>query len=259
MKHWAFVTAACYAALLVLLTAPVLSISGFVSSPRDLLELYQQWGYWLWLGVLVLCQLSLLLVPVRAAERRPIARRHLSVTVGATAFLLANLLWAGLGAFLSGIFGDHASEPLERFGEKSVHSAPLVHVFALLHVPLPDGLTFTLLSIVAAFVCAWAIWFIAFYRFARSHGPESLMHRATKWLLRGSILELLVAVPSHLIVRRRDDCCARAGTFWGIATGISVMLIAFGPAIFFLFSQRIQGLRPRSIPVEPLGSKPGNP
>jgi hypothetical protein len=37
----------------------------------------------------------------------------------------------------------------------------------------------------------------------------------------GSILELLVAVPSHIIVRRRGDCCAPLGTFCGTATGIA--------------------------------------
>ena len=70
------------------------------------------------------------------------------------------------------------------------------------------------------------------------------LKRATRWLLRGSILELLVAVPSHVIVRRRDDCCAPAGTFWGIATGISVMLLCFGPGVFFLFVERCRRLKP---------------
>jgi len=52
-------------------------------------------------------------------------------------------------------------------------------------------------------------------------------------------------VPSHVIVRRRDDCCAPAGTFWGIATGISVMLLCFGPGVFFLFVERFQRLKPK--------------
>jgi len=64
-------------------------------------------------------------------------------------------------------------------------------------------------------------------------------------------LELLVAVPSHVIVRRRDDCCAPMGTFWGITTGISVMLLCFGPGVFFLFVERFQKLKPRSNSTEP--------
>ena len=74
---------------------------------------------------------------------------------------------------------------------------------------------------------------------------DSLLKRVTRWLLRGSILELLIAVPSHVIVRRRDDCCAPAGTFWGIATGISIMLLCFGPGVFFLFVERFNRLKPK--------------
>jgi hypothetical protein len=84
----------------------------------------------------------------------------------------------------------------------------------------------------------WVIWALVFHSFAKSDEPDSLIKRSTRWLLRGSILELLIAVPSHVIVRRRDDCCAPMGTFWGIATGISVMLLCFGPGVYFLFVER---------------------
>jgi hypothetical protein len=85
--------------------------------------------------------------------------------------------------------------------------------------------------------------------FAASPNPttRTLLKRMHRWLLRGSILELLVAVPSHIIVRRRGDCCAPLGTFWGIATGISVMLLCFGPGVFFLFVERFERLKPKSL------------
>jgi len=35
-------------------------------------------------------------------------------------------------------------------------------------------------------------------------------------------------------------------TFWGIATGISIMLLCFGPGIYFLFVERFQRLKPKS-------------
>jgi hypothetical protein len=60
------------------------------------------------------------------------------------------------------------------------------------------------------------------------------------WLLRGSILELLIAVPSHIVARRRGDCCAPLLSFWGIATGVTVMLLAFGPGVFFLLVERVR-------------------
>jgi hypothetical protein len=89
------------------------------------------------------------------------------------------------------------------------------------------------------------MWSVIFRRATKSDEPEALLKRLTRWLLRGSILELLIAVPSHVIVRRRDDCCAPIGTFWGIATGISIMLLCFGPGIFFLFVERFQRLKPK--------------
>ena len=82
------------------------------------------------------------------------------------------------------------------------------------------------------------------FRSFRADDPEALSRRLTKWLLRGSILELLVAVPCHVIVRQRNDCCAPFITFWGIATGMTVMLMSFGPGVFFLFAARIRDMKP---------------
>ena len=62
----------------------------------------------------------------------------------------------------------------------------------------------------------------------------------TNWLLKGSILEMVVAVPSHIIARQRGDCCAPGMTLIGLATGLSVALMAFGPGVFLLFAKRIK-------------------
>jgi hypothetical protein len=97
-------------------------------------------------------------------------------------------------------------------------------------------------------VVSWVLWTFVFRRFANSDDPAEFINRSIRWLLRGSILELLVAVPSHIIVRRRGDCCAPVGTFWGIVTGISVMLLCFGPGVFFLFAERFRRLKPKGGP-----------
>ena len=71
----------------------------------------------------------------------------------------------------------------------------------------------TLFTMILTVLIFWLIWTVFFWSFAKSDAPGALLKRLTRWLLGGSILELLVAVPSHVIVRRRDDCCAPAGTF----------------------------------------------
>ena len=39
------------------------------------------------------------------------------------------------------------------------------------------------------------------------------------------------------------------GLFWGIATGISVMLLCFGPGVYFLFVERFGRLKPKAAPI----------
>jgi len=108
-----------------------------------------------------------------------------------------------------------------------------------------DGGWGTIITAFFTMLIFWVVWAATFRRLAASDEPDALVNRATRWMLRGSILELLVAVPSHVIVRRREDCCAPAGTFWGIATGISVMLLCFGPGVFYLFVERFERLKPK--------------
>lgn len=49
---------------------------------------------------------------------------------------------------------------------------------------------------------------------------------------------MLVAVPAHMVARCRDYCCAGFYVFVGITFGIAVMLLAFGPGVYFLYAAR---------------------
>jgi hypothetical protein len=237
MKRWAILTVLLYALALLLLTVPVLLVafapwsknaSGM--SLKEILEFFKQWGYWLWLAVLVAGQMLLLLLPINIAEKRLPARRPLQMPIIVSAFFLANLFLAGIVSILCAVFKEDGFYPF---------------VFLSGNTANPTARDFTAGAILTLLVF-WLAWAAVFRRYAKSDGPDALLQRGTRWLLRGSILELLVAVPSHVIVRRRDDCCAPIGTFWGIATGISVMLLCFGPGVFFLFVERFERLKPKS-------------
>ena len=84
----------------------------------------------------------------------------------------------------------------------------------------------------------WLLWTVFFYLVSRSLDRGTWNDRVYQALLAGSALELLVAIPMHLVVRRRTECCAGMMTALGIGVGITVMLIALGPAVFFLFHRR---------------------
>src|ERR1017187_3583446 len=113
MKRWAILTILLYALALMALTVPALWIAfnGWSDqgvSLQNALKIYLNWGYWLWLAVLVAGQALLLLLPINIAERRLPARRPLQIPVIVTAFFLANLFFAGVFSLLCAFIKDNA-------------------------------------------------------------------------------------------------------------------------------------------------------
>ncbi len=173
-------------------------------------------------------------MPIHIAERRLPARRPLKVLIIVTGFFLANLCFAGLGSLLCAIFKESGLKWVDYMNPIEPGQGSGWHVFFFWSY---HGHYFL------------AVWGLVFNHYAKTDDESALLARLTRWLLRGSILELMVAVPSHVIVRRRDDCCAPLGTFWGIATGISVMLLCFGPGVYFLFVKRMKQMQPKTPPL----------
>jgi uncharacterized membrane protein len=218
MAKWAFWTVLLYIGLVIVLFVPALlwlaypgenSISGIV-------DMYCAWQFWAIFGIILLIQATLLLVPVKISNDSYQSRRHIWFPVVATALALSIVLIGIIWSILAVIWADDGLE--------------IGYPWASL----------------AFFGVSWFVWSVLFYRFYCDADPKKLTQRLTTWLLRGSILELLVAVPSHIIVRRRGDCCAHGFTFFGIATGIVIMALAFGPGLFFLFCKRFEEMMPAS-------------
>jgi hypothetical protein len=157
------------------------------------------------ISVFVIGQTSLIFIPVRVASRRPFTRRTLWFP------LLGSGLLAGILVFSAGIA---LLEWLKFNGDAPVW------------------------VVVAIAAASWALWSIIFWRMAASRDPASIASRLHRWLLAGSVLELLVAVPTHIVVRRRQECCAGIATGMGICAGVAVMLLSFGPSIGFLYYRR---------------------
>ncbi len=215
MKRWSLVVAGLYLLLLAALAVPTLSLGLWRRPDTGMAALLFGSGWtWLVLAALGACQLALLLVPVRIVARRPVTRGAVWPTVLLGAAMMTLL---GLAAALS--------VRAAALGDK--REAVWEHVlFAALLVAL------------------WAGWSAVFFRLGRERPPADFLSVLCRRLLQGSILELLVAVPCHVVVRCREFCCAGIYTMFGLAMGISVMLFAFGPAVFFLLVARARRLRP---------------
>jgi hypothetical protein len=215
MKRWAVLVVVLYFLILVALTAPLVFVAFYPGVTRhDAFMLYSEWTYWAGLGVILLAQAVMLIVPVDLAMGRPVAQRPVLWTILASGLMVGLL---GFGVAIS----------VDEFVMKG-NADPF-------HPPLPW----------VVLVLFWAVWTVVFYRSGRGADARDVVTRQCRYLLKGSILELLVAVPTHIVARARDYCCAGILTFFGIAFGVAVMLFSFGPGVFFLFAARWKRLHPQ--------------
>jgi hypothetical protein len=222
MKRWALLVTFLYFLLIVALTLPVIVIafSPNVDSTDfgSRIIIFTAWPYWIFVAVLVFSQASLLMIPVDIAGRRPITRRPLLLPITVTGFMMGALV---IGGILS----------LNEFLTKGLF-------YELFTKGISSGSTWHFWTILAAGGLTWVMWTVVFYRLSRNENPTDVISRQCRSLLKGSILELLIAIPTHIVARSRDYCCAGFMTFIGITLGISVMLLSYGPGVFFLFLDR---------------------
>jgi len=211
MTRWAVITVVLYLVVVSALTIPI-AVAAFWSRDsqplRAAFEVLGLWPYWISVGALGAAQALFLIVPVKARQDITLKKRHLFTPLVAGGFAMAVLFGAVLMLLLAVIFGDNIGD-------------------------------IWLWIVLGVMIAAWVAWFLIFRRFSRTGGNASdWLGRITKYLYRGSILELLIAVSSHIIVRKRGDCSAPVGTFWGIMAGVAVMFLSFGPGVFYLFADR---------------------
>jgi len=214
MKRWAVLVVVLYFFILLALTAPLFLVAFYpTGNAPDALAIPMDWHYWPGLAVMVAGQVVMLMLPVRWVQQRPTSRRSVLWPVLAAGLMMGVLAVGVVISVDEFLHREHAGD----------HPA----------IPWVVGISL------------WAVWSIVFYRTSRDARPMDVIAQQCRYLLQGSILELLVAVPTHIVARMRNYCCAGFYTFIGIAFGISVMLFSFGPGVFFLFAARWKKLHPQ--------------
>ena len=221
MRHWHWIIAALYGSIILALTLPVALIAFYPVSDSlnqdigsTVTSFFEWWHYWVWLAVAILAQAALLAVPVRINGKRPVSKKAVYYPIIASGFMMGLLI---VGAALS-VCETVTQDPL---------ASDMWWVsFAVL------GLS-------------WFLWGSIFKRWSRDLKPRNLIERQARYLFKGSVLELLIAVPAHVIARYRDYCCAGFATFVGIGFGLAVMLFSFGPGVYYLYAERWKSLHPK--------------
>jgi hypothetical protein len=220
MKNWGIAISALYAIVIAALALPLWlyltgadldgeTVAGLLS-PEPIGEFL---FFWITLGLLVVTQAALLFIAVDRTGNRLKPRRRLGTAIVATSFTVALLCLAIISNIAVILLGD------EGFN------------WGWFWIALPAVL--------------WIGWGIVFFLY-RERLSGSLT-RTVGWLLNGSVLQLLIAVPAHIVARERDDCCAPIFSGFGIASGIALMLVAFGPSVLFLYQDRLRRQERRSV------------
>ncbi len=228
MRKWGILVTAFYAFVVFFILNPLAWMLAEAGGLPDLSEWsladlslpdygeYIWWAVLLWAGVLVVGQALLLFVSVDSSFRRIHERRHIRVAITNIALVLALLCGMATWSAILAVGGDGMLPSSE------------------------DAWATGFWALVAFFWLAWGIFFYLY-----KAGTSEILQRMISWLIKGSILELLIAVPSHVIVRHREDCSAPVITGYGIATGIAVMLLAFGPGVLFLYQKKLESYKAR--------------
>jgi len=203
MKKWGLVITLVYALIVMGLLTPAFltMVSSSTPSLADFTAFYQNWGVWVIGGMFVLGQFVLLFLSVDTSQKR--MRRRSPIVLSAIT----------VGLFLMVVTGA-------------------ILLSALVALKLDDvPVLGTLARVLALIFVPWMVWGVLFYLFYK-HSDDPVT-RAVAWLFRGS-------VPAHVIVRRRNECSAPLATGFGIASGIAIMLMSFGPSVLLLFKKRME-------------------
>jgi Flp pilus assembly pilin Flp len=220
MRKWGVVITLFYAVILLGLITPgaILIIEDHSPLSPEFLDIlknvYSNWNTWFVAAILIAGEAILLFLTVDTSQKRLKPRVHIAISYTVIAAFFALLIFAGssaVGVVIRNNFFDFALASIAEF--------------------------------FAVWAALWLLWGVVFYLYARNAPfPTS---RILSWLLKGSVLELLIAIPCHVIVRRRDDCCAPIATSFGIAAGISVMFLCFGPSVLLLYKKRLDSYSTR--------------
>lgn len=220
MRKWGIWITTFYFLIVVGLILPGI---GFLMKDRpytitEWLGIYHDWLVWLWVVILVGGEALLLFLSVDLSLKRLRPRQHVLASVALVTLMVALLVFAGIVSLLVAVLGDKFfDEPLGPYLDSR-------------------------LKIIAWVLGLWLVWGVVFWRRLGSSTTVGSV-QVTRWLKKGSVLELLIAVPAHIIVRHRDDCSAPIATGFGIATGVAIMLLCFGPGVLLLYRDRLRRLR----------------
>lgn len=223
MKKWWIIIVLVYAEIIISLSVPVLNL---ISHDDSLLF---SGLYWIWIIFLLIGEAVLLFIPVTSENRIKKGKRPVFWPLLATIIFFAVLVFAAIMNVLVAAMAEKGLDIILFFTSGEYDKYQIAFIVWIIPV--------------------WIVWAIIFYKFNKNTDSQKRYVKFIKHLFAGSVLELLIAVPSHMIVNKRGDCCAGYGTTFGISMGICIMLMSFGPGVLLLYKSRIKMKKERKVKI----------
>lgn len=170
--------------------------------------------------VLLICQILLFGIKISVTEDRPVPKRKISWTSVLMGLVMAALTFSAFMCLFLVIFTEDSPS-------NESEDAFIIMLFIL-------------------FFGSWLFWGYTFMAAYKENLPGEFLRKMLKKVMIGSAAELIIAVQSHIVFRNRDDCCAPIVSYFGIVTGVTVLLMAFGPGIVFMYLKRMNSKKPKS-------------
>ena len=90
----------------------------------------------------------------------------------------------------------------------------------------------------------WTLWTVLLWRYWRDMDHPTAVARTMRWLIGGTILEMLIAGPVHVWIAREDECFCARGSYTGLVFGLTAVVWLFGPGVWLLFLRERRRRRP---------------
>ena len=178
---------------------------------------------WLPSGIVVLTQFAMLLPAARPLRSDGQPRRPWFA--GIMGGVLALILTGGLLLLLADLprvpvgLGFGAGSPTQ--------SARLIANHQVDHIMR----TWMPLAGLAIMLLSWVFWTFILLRALR-RSPSGWLAKTVRWLLVGSLVELAIALPIYVIVRRRFDCWCSLPSFWAVVSSLAVVLALWAANVY---------------------------
>ncbi len=89
-----------------------------------------------------------------------------------------------------------------------------------------------------AMLLLWGLWACIFFIYWRRGDRYTQLNGMIRNLVKGSILEAIVAIPVHVWAMRDRNCYCARGSYTALVFSGTVLLWAFGPGVILLYMQR---------------------